>query len=118
MDTVSGYVERITFRNEENGYTVLTLQDAGKETVLTGVFPAVSEGEFIRAEGEIALLAEILRQPVPGEEDQRRAAMADCRAVMEKRRMKREQDVDEAALLAAREAFRKKKRINRQEDGT
>ena len=62
MDTVSGYVERITFRNEENGYTVLTLQDAGKETVLTGVFPAVSEGEFIRAEGEIIV------HPVYGEQ--------------------------------------------------
>ncbi len=62
MDTVSGYVERITFHNEENGYTVLTLQDAGKETVLTGVFPAVSEGEFIRAEGEIIV------HPVYGEQ--------------------------------------------------
>ncbi len=62
MDTVSGFVERITFRNEENGYTVLTLQDGGKETVLTGVFPAVSEGEYIRAEGELVV------HPVYGEQ--------------------------------------------------
>ena len=62
MDTVTGYVERITYRNEENGYTVLALSDAGKETVLTGVFPALSEGEFIRAEGELVV------HPVYGEQ--------------------------------------------------
>ncbi len=62
MDTLSGYVERITFRNEENGYTVLTLSDSGREYTLTGSFPAISEGEFIRAEGETVI------HPVYGEQ--------------------------------------------------
>ena len=62
MDTRSGYVERITYRNEENGYTVMALSDNGKETVVTGVFPALSEGEFIRIEGEMIV------HPVYGEQ--------------------------------------------------
>ena len=32
MKTVSGYVENITFRNEDNGFTVLTLS-SGKEDI-------------------------------------------------------------------------------------
>ncbi|MBQ7602242.1 MAG: ATP-dependent RecD-like DNA helicase [Lachnospiraceae bacterium] len=52
METIRGYVERITFRNEENGYTVLTLSAAGEEECLVGNMPPLSEGEFIEAEGE------------------------------------------------------------------
>ena len=32
MKTITGYVEIITFRNEENGYTVLTMS-VGKKDV-------------------------------------------------------------------------------------
>jgi exodeoxyribonuclease V alpha subunit len=52
LETIRGYVERITFRNEENGYTVLTLSAAGEEECLVGNMPPLSEGEFIEAEGE------------------------------------------------------------------
>ena len=31
MSVLSGYVEHIVYRNEDNGYTVLELVDKGKE---------------------------------------------------------------------------------------
>ena len=55
MEILEGYVARVSYRNEENGYTVLTLAAEDQETVLTGVFPAVGEGEYIRAEGEMVV---------------------------------------------------------------
>ena len=58
MDTVRGYVEHITYRNEENGYTVLSLSDParekeGLESVFTAVgsLPEVGEGELLELEG-------------------------------------------------------------------
>ena len=55
METVQGYVERIVYRNEENGYCVLTMKEGDKERCLVGVFPDISEGEFLKAEGELVL---------------------------------------------------------------
>ncbi|MCH5267130.1 MAG: ATP-dependent RecD-like DNA helicase [Lachnospiraceae bacterium] len=48
-----GYVERITFRNEENGYTVLFIVDAekDKEVCCVGNFSYVAEGLYLRIEG-------------------------------------------------------------------
>ena len=62
MDILEGYVERISYRNEENGYTVLALSTENGETVLTGIFPTIAEGEYIRAEGEMVV------HPVYGEQ--------------------------------------------------
>ena len=45
MKSLSGYVESITFRNEENGYTVLTLSYGKKEikcTVILDIFQKVN----------------------------------------------------------------------------
>ena len=50
---VEGYVEKIIYRSEESGYTVLTLIHGGKEWSLTGIFPELSEGEYVSAQGEI-----------------------------------------------------------------
>ena len=47
MATVTGYVERIKYRNEDNGYSVLSVADGGEEYVLVGTFPYISEGERI-----------------------------------------------------------------------
>ena len=57
MEKLTGQVERITYRNEENGYTVLALTNEadGEEYVLTGIFPSISQGEFILAEGEMTV---------------------------------------------------------------
>ena len=62
MEKFEGYVERITFRNEENGYTVMTLKQGTKERCVTGIFPAVSEGEYLKTEGELTV------HPVYGEQ--------------------------------------------------
>ncbi len=50
-DIVEGYVERIIYRNDENGYTVLCLHTEEEEITCVGTFPFVSEGEFIHAMG-------------------------------------------------------------------
>ncbi|RGF52963.1 ATP-dependent RecD-like DNA helicase [Eubacterium sp. AF36-5BH] len=52
MKSLSGYVESITFRNEENGYTVLTLSYGKKEIKCTGNFGYILEGEYLEIEGE------------------------------------------------------------------
>lgn len=48
-----GYVERITFRNEENGYTVLFLvnPEEDEEVCCVGTFSYVTEGEYLRVIG-------------------------------------------------------------------
>lgn len=51
MATVTGFVEKIKFRNEENGYTVLTLATEEDEYVLVGTFQYINEGEMVEAEG-------------------------------------------------------------------
>lgn len=51
MPFVEGYVEKIVYRNEDNGYTVLSLVDDGEEITCVGTFHYIGEGEFIEAEG-------------------------------------------------------------------
>lgn len=54
MDEIFGYIERITYQNPENGYTVLQLQERGKAklTTVVGDMPTVQPGESIRCSGE------------------------------------------------------------------
>ena len=52
MDTVSGYIDHITFRNEENGYTVAQIITDDGELTCVGQMPSFSAGETIEAEGE------------------------------------------------------------------
>ena len=49
---VSGYVDNIVYRNEENGYTVLVLKNGEKEMTLVGTFNYINPGEYIVADGE------------------------------------------------------------------
>ena len=51
MATVSGYVDKIKYRNEENGYSILSVNSDGLDYVLVGTFPYISEGDFIEASG-------------------------------------------------------------------
>ena len=53
MATVQGFVERIVFRNEENGYTVLSLASEGELYTLVGTFHYINEGEMLEASGII-----------------------------------------------------------------
>lgn len=50
-ETIEGFVEKIVFRNAENGYTVLQLAVDGEETTCVGVFSFVNEGEFLKLTG-------------------------------------------------------------------
>jgi exodeoxyribonuclease V alpha subunit len=50
-EIVEGYIEKIIYRNDENGYTVLNLQADEEEVTCVGSFPFISEGEFIRTMG-------------------------------------------------------------------
>lgn len=52
METLKGYVEKIVYRNNDNGYTVLSLvvQDED-EVVCVGSFAFINEGEYIEVEG-------------------------------------------------------------------
>lgn len=54
MPTLEGAIERITFHNEENGYTVARLVPDGKDYELTviGNMLGVQVGEHVRLEGE------------------------------------------------------------------
>ncbi len=54
METIRGFVNHITYRNGQNGYTVLKLEQEKGKGVLTctGIFPTVSEGELLELEGE------------------------------------------------------------------
>jgi len=51
MATVKGFVEKIVYRNIENGYTVITLVNEGEEYTLVGTFHYISEGELVEATG-------------------------------------------------------------------
>ena len=62
MSSVKGYIEHIVYRNESNQYTVLELNSDGDEITLVGIFPTVSEGELIEAEGKF------ISHPVYGEQ--------------------------------------------------
>ena len=52
METVTGYVEHIVFRNEENGYTVFQLESEEGEVTCVGTLNFISEGERLEIKGE------------------------------------------------------------------
>lgn len=52
-EVFQGYVERIVFRNKENGYTVLGLSSDTDEITCVGTFSYINEGDFIEVHGEI-----------------------------------------------------------------
>lgn len=53
MEQVSGTVERITFQNDENGFTIAKLQVPGHHELTTtvGYMPAAAPGAFLRCYG-------------------------------------------------------------------
>ncbi len=52
MDSIKGYVEHIVYRNEENGYTVLNLNNDDGEVTCVGKFHYVEEGGLLQLTGE------------------------------------------------------------------
>ena len=57
-----GSVESVTFRNEENGFTVLDLNVQGELETVVGVLPAVAPGEELRLLGRWDMHASFGRQ--------------------------------------------------------
>jgi exodeoxyribonuclease V alpha subunit len=64
MPTLEGAIERITFHNEENGYTVARLIPDGKdyEVTVIGNMLGVQMGEHVRLEGEWSVHGQYGRQ--------------------------------------------------------
>ena len=52
METVTGYVGHIVFRNEGNGYTVFHLENDDGEVTCVGNFNFINEGEMLELTGE------------------------------------------------------------------
>ena len=48
VEEIQGLIEHIIYKNEDNGYTVLTLMAQGREVACVGMLPAISEGEYVR----------------------------------------------------------------------
>lgn len=56
-ETLKGYVTRIKYRNQKNGYTILTLENEDDDTVCVGSFSAVSEGDYLLLTGSYTVHA-------------------------------------------------------------
>lgn len=52
-ETISGYIEKIVFRNTENGYTVFSLSTEDDDFTCVGSFTFLNEGEYIEVTGEM-----------------------------------------------------------------
>ncbi|MBO7335638.1 MAG: ATP-dependent RecD-like DNA helicase, partial [Lachnospiraceae bacterium] len=53
MTTVKGYIEKIIYRNESNGYTVMMLETEDDEVCCTGIMTVVFDpGEYVEVQGE------------------------------------------------------------------
>ncbi len=50
-EVLQGYVEKIVYRNADNGYTVLSLTNEEDEVTCVGSFTFISEGEFLALTG-------------------------------------------------------------------
>ena len=65
-ECVTGYIDHIIFRNEDNGYTVMVLKGVKDEDELTcvGTFPVITQGASIEAKGSF------IQHPVYGKQFQ------------------------------------------------
>ena len=52
MEKITGYIEHIIYRNDENGYTVLNLVSDGEDITCVGSFKYADEGENVELTGE------------------------------------------------------------------
>lgn len=52
MESIKGYIEKIVYRNTENGYTVMSINADGEDMACVGIFHFIDEGEYIEVRGE------------------------------------------------------------------
>ena len=57
MDEITGYVEKIIYRNPSNGYTVFSVEEEDGHVTCTGNCMGLSEGEYVQLEGEFVFHA-------------------------------------------------------------
>ena len=50
---ISGQVESIVYRNEENSYTVAVVESSGEFLTCVGKFPTITEGQRVEIEGTL-----------------------------------------------------------------
>ena len=55
MEKITGYIDHIIFRNEDNGYTVFQLNNEEGELTCVGKFSYIGEGEFLELEGDYTM---------------------------------------------------------------
>ena len=58
-ESVTGYIDHIIFRNEDNGYTVLVLKGTegdDEELTCVGTFPVISQGATIEASEILSII--------------------------------------------------------------
>lgn len=53
--TLSGIIDKVIYKNTDNGYTVAVLETPDGEITVVGLLPLVAEGEQIEVEGEYKL---------------------------------------------------------------
>ena len=53
METITGTVGQILFRNEENGYTVFLLCSEGKKNTVVGTYFTISEKEYLKVQNRL-----------------------------------------------------------------
>ena len=51
MSTIKGYVDKIRFRNQDNGYTILQVISEGQSITVVGTFGIIDVGDYIEAKG-------------------------------------------------------------------
>ena len=56
-ETIKGYVTRIKYRNDKNGYTIMTVETDEDDVVCVGSFSAVSEGDYMLLTGSYTVHA-------------------------------------------------------------
>lgn len=52
MEVIQGYIERIVYRNSDNGYTVMELVADNEEITCVGIFHFINEGEYVEVQGD------------------------------------------------------------------
>ena len=74
-ESITGYIDHIIFRNEDNGYTVMVLKGVSEEDELTcvGSFPVVTQGASVELEGNFT------QHPVYGKQFQAVRLTEKCR---------------------------------------
>ena len=54
-EIIEGIVDKITYKNEQNGYTVATVRNGSERITAVGIMPFLSEGENVRFNGTFTI---------------------------------------------------------------